>query len=260
MSRTNRLPVEASISESGPKRRGRPPAPTKAGQRAASMDLLLDAALKLFVSQGYRSSNLEQIAGEAGLTKGAVYFYFGSKEAVLIELLKRVQDIVVDRAIARVKESGGSPPARLVTYIHYQASLGITHRDEVLLLILMSLEFKEREGAVQEFIRTLYERQRGFIGTVVHEGQCGGQFRLDVPRRELAAIVLAINDGTFLEWFRRSDHLSGVDLTRALRTTILAGIMAPPGAAAPPAARPAATRVPAGKKAAAKPTRRRAAG
>ena len=48
------------------------------------MELLLDAALRLFVSQGYRSTNLEQIAGVARLTKGAVYFYFRSKEAVLM--------------------------------------------------------------------------------------------------------------------------------------------------------------------------------
>ena len=46
------------------------------------------------MSKGYRSTDLEQIAGAADLTKGAVYFYFGSKEAVLIELLNRVQTVM----------------------------------------------------------------------------------------------------------------------------------------------------------------------
>jgi AcrR family transcriptional regulator len=201
------------------------------------MDLLLSAALRLFVSQGYRSTNLEQISGAAELTKGAVYFYFGSKESVLIELLKRVQDIVVDQAIAQVDQGGGSPADRLVAYIHYQANLGITHRDEVLLLILMSLEFKEREGEVRDFIQSLYGRQRSFIDALIREGQEAGDFRTDVPRRELAAIVQAINDGTFLEWFRRSDHLSGGALTRALRSTLLQGVMARPSAVVVPAAR-----------------------
>lgn len=196
------------------------------------MDLLLQAALRLFVSQGYSSSNLEQISGAAGMTKGAVYFYFGSKESVLLELLRGVKRIVVDDAIAQV-EAMDRPAERLVAYIHYQANLGITHRDEVLLLILMSLEFKERDGEVSDFIRELYRRQREFIDQLIAEGQGAGEFRSDVPVREMAAIVLAINDGTFLEWFRRSDHLSGVDLTRALRTTILQGILAPPPAAGP---------------------------
>jgi AcrR family transcriptional regulator len=197
----------------------------KAEQRQVSIDTLLDAALRLFVSQGFRSTNLEQISGAAKLTKGAVYFYFRSKEVVLLELLKRVQHIVVDEAIKAVAQAEGGPTDRLVAYVHYQASLGITHRDEVLLLILMSLEYKERDGEVRAFIRTLYERQRAFMSALIHEGQATGEFRGDVPTRELAAIVLAMNDGTFLEWFRRSEDLDGASLVRALRTTVLGGVV-----------------------------------
>lgn len=190
------------------------------------MELLLASALRLFVSHGYRSTNLEQISGDAKLTKGAVYFYFRSKEAVLLELLKEVQTIVVERAIAAVEEAGASPTDRLVAYVHYQANLGITHRDQVLLLILMSLEFKERDGAVNDFITTLYMRQRTFIESLVREGQRSGDFRSDVRSRELAATILAIHDGTFLEWFRRSSTLKGAELVRALRSMILGGIAA----------------------------------
>ncbi len=204
------------------------------------MDLLLQAALRLFVSQGYRSTNLEQISGAAQLTKGAVYFYFGSKETVLLELLRRVQDVVVDQAIEAVAQASGTATDRLIAYVHYQASLGITHRDEVLLLILMSLEFKERDGEVQAFIRELYARQRSFIDAMIAAGQKSGEFRNDVPVREMSAIVQALDDGTFLEWFRRSDHLSGADLTRGLRTTMLNGILAQPQAPARPKRAPAA--------------------
>lgn len=201
---------------------------TKVEQRQVSMELLLASALRLFVSQGYRSTNLEQISGEAKLTKGAVYFYFKSKETVLIELLKQVQRIVVDEAIARVEAAGSTPTERLVAYIHYQANLGITHRDAVLLLILMSLEFKERDGEVQDFIAKLYKRQRGFIEGLVKTGQETGEFRADIRYRELAATILAIHDGTFLEWFRRSGSFKGAELVRALRGTLLAGITAAP--------------------------------
>jgi AcrR family transcriptional regulator len=205
-------------------------ASTKVEQRQVSMDLLLASALRLFVSQGYRATNLEQISGEAKLTKGAVYFYFRSKEAVLLELLKQVQAVVVDQAILAVDAAGGTSTGRLVEYVHYQANLGITHRDEVLLLILMSLEFKEREGEVNDFIARLYKRQRGFVEALVRAGQDTGEFRTDVRTRELAATVLAIHDGTFLEWFRRSSSLKGHELVRALRSMVLGGIVASPTA------------------------------
>ena len=205
------------------------PANKKVEQRQASMELLLEAALRLFVSQGYRATNLEQISGAAQLTKGAVYFYFRSKEAVLLELLKLVQTTVVDRAIKVTDAAGPNPGDRLVAYVHYQANLGITHRDQVLLLILMALEFKEWEGEAQAFIATLYAKQCRFIEKLVQSGQKAGVFRRDVPMRELASVVLAINDGTFLEWFRRSGKLDGRKLVKALRSVVLGGVMAPAG-------------------------------
>lgn len=214
------------MTEQHPIPTARKRAATKVEQRQASMELLLASALRLFVSQGYRATNLEQISGEAKLTKGAVYFYFRSKEAVLLELLKQVQDVVVDQAIHTVETAGGTATDRLVAYVHYQANLGITHRDEVLLLILMSLEFKEREGEVNDFIARLYKRQRGFVEALVRAGQESGEFRTDVRTRELAATVLAIHDGTFLEWFRRSSTLKGPELVRALRAMVLGGIVA----------------------------------
>lgn len=200
---------------------------SKAQQRQASIDLLLQAALSLFVSQGYRSTNLEQISGAARLTKGAVYFYFGSKEAVLTELLKRVEHIVLDLALGAALAAGEAPRDRLVAYVHYQANLGITARDEVLLLILMSLEFKEKDGAVRDTIRGLYARQRNFMVELIEQGQGSGDFRSDLPARELAALVLAAHDGTFLEWFRRDEQLSGADLVRALRGVVLEGLALP---------------------------------
>jgi AcrR family transcriptional regulator len=199
----------------------------KQEQRQNSIESLLHGALELFVAQGYKASNLEQIAGQAKLTKGAVYFYFKSKEAVLIELLKRVEKIVVENAIEAIKKQNKTTPAeKLVAYIHYQVNLGLTHRNEVLLLILMSLEFKEKIGAAQEFIHFLYKRQIEFMETLIKQGQKNGDFRSDIAAKELASMILGFHDGAFLEWFRRSESLKGKELVKALRGLILEGILA----------------------------------
>jgi AcrR family transcriptional regulator len=197
-------------------------------QRLASTQRLLDSALHLFVSRGYRSTNLEQIAGDAKLSKGTVFFYFGSKEAVLLELLKRVQAIVVDEAIRIATAAGPGQADRLVAFLHHQASLGVTHRDEVLLLILMSLEFGEVEGEVQKLTRGIYRRLYAFVERVIRAGQKAGELRTDLQPRELASIIMANHDGTFLEWYRRSGSLRGPALVRALREVVLSGVRQPP--------------------------------
>ena len=197
---------------------------TKPARRLASTSRLLDSALHLFVSRGYRSSNLEQIAAAARLSKGAVYFYFGSKEAVLIELLKRVQAIVVDEALRAAGAAGPRTADRLVAFLHHQAKLGVTHRDEILLLILMSLEFGGRRGAAGRFIGRIYRRLYVFVERIIKEGVARGEVRADLSPRELASIVMAIHDGTFLEWHRRPGALRGPALVRALREVVLSGV------------------------------------
>lgn len=63
-------------------------------------DELLDAALALFVEQGYTATSVAQIARAAGLSKGAVYLYFPSKQAILEGLVRRAVAPIATRAMA----------------------------------------------------------------------------------------------------------------------------------------------------------------
>ena len=58
-----------------------------ASQRRAE---LLAAAAELFFQQGYRNTTTEQIARRAGVTKGALYFHFRTKETLLVELVREM--------------------------------------------------------------------------------------------------------------------------------------------------------------------------
>lgn len=69
---------------------------------------LLEGAARVFARRGYHVATLEEVAAEVGLTKGAVYSNFESKERLFLELVdieisKRVREI---RAVA---DAAGSP-------------------------------------------------------------------------------------------------------------------------------------------------------
>lgn len=53
---------------------------------------LLTAAHRLFADKGYRETSTEEIARKAGLTKGALYFHFKSKEDILFALIKMMSE------------------------------------------------------------------------------------------------------------------------------------------------------------------------
>jgi TetR/AcrR family transcriptional repressor of nem operon len=198
---------------------------TKKAQREASVEGLLMAARALFVSQGYRHTTVDEIAEAAHLTKGAVYFYFRNKEALLAELLDRIETIVVGGMTERIAAAGPGAAQRLVAFMHGQARLGVTSPEDVLLLILMSLEFGGTGGAMEARIRSIYDRLYKAIESIIALGKRRGEFRPDIRTREQAAIVMALHDGTFLEWYRRREALGGPELVKALRTSMLAGLL-----------------------------------
>ena len=195
---------------------------TKVEQREASLEKLLSAARHLFVSKGYASTTLEEIAAAVEMTKGSVYFYFGSKEAVLLELLNQAEQIVIDPVLKSLASSGGNATEKLVGFLHHQSQLGVSERENMLLIILMSLEFED--GPVARKVKALYRKFYDGLIDLIREGQKNGEFRTDVPSRELGSIIVANHDGTFLEWYRRSDELSGPKLVKAMRGIILTGL------------------------------------
>ena len=206
------------------------PPQTKKAQRAASTSKLLAAALNRFVGDGYRHTSVEAIARSAGLSKGAVYFYFGSKSALLLRLLDRVEAVVVDEMEARIAGAGPSAADMLVAFVHGQAMLGVERWEHVLLLILMSLEFRGAGDEIEARVTTIYARLYGAVEAIIEEGKAAGLFSADLGTREQASVVMAGHDGTFLEWYRRGRSLDGEELVRALRTATLGGLQAAPGA------------------------------
>ena len=99
-----------------------PPAEPKFRRRAdARPDEILDAATGLFLEQGYAHTSVAQIAKAAGLSKGAVYLYFPSKQAVLEGLVARAIQPVSTQVLAEVAAHPGSVRDVVTHVLHMMA-------------------------------------------------------------------------------------------------------------------------------------------
>ena len=70
---------------------------------------MLDAALGLFSKQGYAQTSVDQIARAAGVSKGAVYLYFPSKQSLLEGLVRRAVVPAANEALERIADFRGDP-------------------------------------------------------------------------------------------------------------------------------------------------------
>ena len=61
-------------------------------RRQLTRDALVDAAAEVFAQKGVSGASMEEIAAEAGFSRGAIYSNFGSKEELLLVVMDRFMD------------------------------------------------------------------------------------------------------------------------------------------------------------------------
>ncbi|MBS4730333.1 TetR/AcrR family transcriptional regulator [Mycobacterium sp. SM1] len=197
-----------------------------AQRRREATDRITDAALTLFIRQGLDATSMEQIGQAAGMTKGSVYFYFNSKNGVLMHLLDRAEEVAVNRTCARVEQSSGSATDRLVAFLHSHAVIGEADARYMILIMLISIERPGVGGAVERRVTEFMARLTALVEGIIRQGQAEKVFRDDLDAHGLARMIMAVDIGCFVEWARRlTVDQSGAEFVRTMRRFTLAGLM-----------------------------------
>ena len=171
--------------------------------------LLLAAARRVFLERGYFAATLDQIADEAGFSKGAVYSRFASKADMFLALL---EDRITERAAqnaALARDLAGSGD--------FAAPLDLAQRAERAApgWRLLVTEFRihaARDPELNRRYAALHARTvEGIAGMLALISERGAE-HLPFPTRQLAELVLAVETGLALEQQADPGALGGPDL------------------------------------------------
>jgi AcrR family transcriptional regulator len=197
---------------------------TNSEHRELSMAAVLAAAEFLFVTQGYTGTTTERIGELAGLTKGSVYFYYGSKEGVLLELLNRVHANVLKPYVQLLQDSELSPVERVTRYLEMTGKVALEHPGSMLLPIVVSIEMAGTESEAARRVKAGYNRIAKEVRNVLELGQASGVFRSDLSSGDMARLLISTGDGIMLECLRQNLRIDVHRLVRALQAVILSGL------------------------------------
>jgi AcrR family transcriptional regulator len=163
----------------------------------SSRERLLDAAVRVFARDGYSGTSIDRIAAEAGLSKGAVYWNFASKEELFFALL----DERIDRRIRALFEVGEDPAPEQPAEGQVSAALAAVLEQERELVVLFheysAMAVRDprlRERYVQRNVMLRDGLARAFEARV--EALDGSPA---VDAQELATAVIALADGLSVE-------------------------------------------------------------
>lgn len=158
---------------------------------------ILEAAVSQFAKHGLHATRMEDIARESGLSKGALYLYYQSKDAIISALLRTLfaWELRGTRAIAR---SEGSVTGRLLALTRMFAD----ELDRLSVAMPIFLEFYAiafRQPAVREHLGKMYDEYRGPLASLIQEGIASAEFRAVDPD-EVALTWIALLEGLTLLW------------------------------------------------------------
>jgi AcrR family transcriptional regulator len=198
---------------------------TRAEQNERNRALVLEAARRVFLSRGYHAATVEEIADEAGFSRGVVYSRFGTKADMFLALLT---DRVAERA-AQNAAAAGKPAGAGFSAMHELARRAEAASAGWRLLVT---EFRVHAARDPELSRRYAAVHAatvdGLASAVASAAERDGR-TLAVPARRLAELLLAVETGVALEQLADPGAIGLGQLPPVLGelATLLAGSPAP---------------------------------
>ena len=191
---------------------------------------LTDIAIDCFARYGYRGTSIDRIAKAAGLTKGAIYYYFKDKEDLLFSAVKNRVSQFEHRVTGDVLPIA-DPPAALhkLAEVCFDHATKSNHRRFIVTLMIEALDNNARLSAQ---FREMMQRFRAFLTGIIEIGQKQGTFRADVSAITAAGVYAGAVMGAEIQYYQDPKATDLEGMLKAFVDQYLMWLSASPAACA----------------------------
>jgi len=170
--------------------------------RSAADEALLDAAERLLVETGYASVTTRRVAAEAGVNHGLVHYYFGSVENLLVRVLERFTERMIERQRAMYADPDTAFVEKWRTAMRY---LDADREYQKVWWELQALAWNRPE--LRERVGHVRDEWREVLTEAFAEPR--ERYGIEMPLQALVTLVATFNEGIILE------RLSGIETGHA---------------------------------------------
>jgi AcrR family transcriptional regulator len=184
---------------------------------------IIESAMQVFAREGFAKTRMDDVAAEAGLSKGLLYWYFKSKEEIIIAIadllfgteLRKLQKLMPDGQPARACLENF-----LEVYIRdMQAMLKVAP----IIYEFYALAF--RNQAVRRVMQEYLHRSIAILEPMVQRGMNDGEFAPG-DARQVAITIGATLEGTLLLWAYDPELVQAEEQLRTGMALLLKGLEA----------------------------------
>ena len=150
---------------------------------------ILEAALASFGEKGFAATRMDDIAAKAGITKGTIYLYFDSKQAVFKALARQSAGAQIAAVTEQVKASD-APSAELLRFVIGTLGHFMRTTDRIILPRVLLSEMGNFPELAEFWRREIIDRGLGLFQAIVKRGIARGEFR-KLPDEHAARLCIA---------------------------------------------------------------------
>jgi len=158
---------------------------------------IVDAMRDSVARRGAAGSTFEHVAREAGVSRGLLHYYFGTKERLLVEVVRRDSELRVERLDARLApaKTGDDVIEALVSSL----TEVIENEPGFFLLLYELFSAGRRNPDIQREVGQLFERTRSHVAEVLRSKDDEGVLSLRFSAEDVVSYLFALGDGFALQ-------------------------------------------------------------
>ena len=137
---------------------------------------ILEAALACFGEKGFAATRMDDIATRAGITKGTIYLYFDSKQAVFKALARQSAGAQIQAITEQVNASEGPTP-ELLRFVIRTLGHFMRTTDRIILPRVLLSEMGNFPELAEFWRREIIDKGLGLFQAIVKRGIARGEFR-----------------------------------------------------------------------------------
>jgi AcrR family transcriptional regulator len=158
---------------------------------------IVDAMRDSVARRGAAGSTFEHVAREAGVSRGLLHYYFGTKERLLVEVVRRDSELRIARLDEMLSEA---TTADGVLDVLVSSLTDLIDNDPGFFLLLYELfSAGRRNPDIQHEVGQLFEATRSHVAAVLRAKEDEGILSLRFDAEAVVAYLLAVADGFALQ-------------------------------------------------------------
>jgi AcrR family transcriptional regulator len=177
---------------------------TKQARGRARRQAIVDAAVGLFATHGFRGTSVAAVAELAGVTDAGVLYHFHTKDELLLAVLADHDRRYEDALRASMAPGGRAALEGLRAWGEEMEA----QRDLQALHVLLSAEHMRDDSPAHQYFEVRYRRVLRLFTALFSQAAARGELRSDLDAAAEASTLVAVLEGLRLQWFYTDGRVS----------------------------------------------------